>query len=92
MDKPASLIATASVKVAVDFDSLADSFQAIADAIRAAKNDEDDEPTGVDDTSDGQCDSHLNVRGEDFRCDFAPKHSGLAHSNSKVEAIWSATS
>ena len=45
MDKPASLIATATVKVAVDFDSLADSFQAIADAIRAAKPAEDNEAT-----------------------------------------------
>ena len=45
MDKPASLVTTASVKVAVDFDSLADSFQAIADAIRATKPADDDEVT-----------------------------------------------
>jgi len=42
MDKPENLIATASVKVAVDLDALAGSFQAIADAIRALKDDEDD--------------------------------------------------
>ena len=41
MKKPEH-IATATVKVAVDFDALADSFQAIADAIRAAKPAEDD--------------------------------------------------
>ena len=40
MKKPEH-IATATVKVAVDFDALADSFQAIADAIRAAKPAED---------------------------------------------------
>ena len=39
MKKPEH-VATASVKVAVDIDSLADSFQAIADAIRALKDDE----------------------------------------------------
>ena len=43
MTKPASLVTTASVKVTVDFDALADSFQAIADAIRAAKPAEDAE-------------------------------------------------
>ena len=45
MTKPASLVTTASVKVTVDFDALADSFQAIADAIRAAKPAEDNEAT-----------------------------------------------
>ena len=45
MDKPASLVTTASVKVTVDLDSLADSFQAIADAIRATKPAEDNEAT-----------------------------------------------
>ena len=38
MDKPASLIATASVKVTVDLDVLADSFQAIADAVRVVES------------------------------------------------------
>ena len=42
MKKPASLVTTASVKVAVDIDSLADSFQAIADAVRALKPAEDE--------------------------------------------------
>jgi len=45
MDKPENLIATAAVKATVDFDALADSFQAIADAIRATKPAEDDEAT-----------------------------------------------
>ena len=40
MKKPEH-IATATVKVAVDFDALADSFQAIADAVRAVKPAED---------------------------------------------------
>ena len=42
MDKPENLIATAAVKATVDFDALADSFQAIADAIRATKPADDD--------------------------------------------------
>ena len=45
MDKPASLVTTASVQVTVDLDSLADSFQAIADAIRATKPAEDEQST-----------------------------------------------
>ena len=45
MTKPASLVTTASVQVTVDFDALADSFQAIADAIRAVKPAEDNEAT-----------------------------------------------
>ena len=44
MKKPEH-IATATVKAAVDIDSLADSFQAIADAIRAVKPAEDNEAT-----------------------------------------------
>ena len=44
MKKPEH-IATATVKVTVDFDALADSFQAIADAIRAVKPADDDEET-----------------------------------------------
>ena len=44
MKKPEH-IATASVQVTVDLDSLADSFQAIADAIRATKPADDDEVT-----------------------------------------------
>ena len=44
MKKP-DHVATATVKVAVAVDSLADSFQAIADAIRATKPAEDAEAT-----------------------------------------------
>jgi len=42
MKKPEQA-ATASVRVTVDLDSLADSFQAIADAVRAVESDEDAE-------------------------------------------------
>ena len=44
MKKPEH-VATAAVKATVDFDALADSFQAIADAIRAVKPADDDEAT-----------------------------------------------
>ncbi|MDM8084727.1 hypothetical protein QUV83_08130 [Cellulomonas cellasea] len=43
----------------------------------------------ITDTSAGQCGSHLNVRGEDFRCDLATDHNGWAHSSQASEALWS---
>lgn len=47
-----------------------------------------DFPTGIRDTSAGQCGARLNVRGEDFRCDLAIDHNGWAHSSTTAQAIW----
>lgn len=44
---------------------------------------------GIHDTSQGRCNEHLNLKGEDFRCDLAIDHYGWAHSNKAAEAIWS---
>lgn len=43
---------------------------------------------GINDTSNGQCGSHLNVAGEDFRCDLAAEHDGWSHSNKAASALW----
>ena len=63
MKKPEH-VATASVKVAVDFDSLADSFQAIADAIRAVKPAEDAEESNTSNLVE-HARTELEMIGED---------------------------
>lgn len=43
---------------------------------------------GIYDITDGQCHAHVNISGEDFRCDMNVDHNGWAHSNATAQVIW----
>ena len=49
-------------------------------------------PQGIYDTSLGQCDAGLVVKGEYFRCDLAVDHDGWSHESKAAAAIWRAGS
>lgn len=46
---------------------------------------------GIYDTTNGQCDAALDIRGERFPCELSSEHQGWAHQSRSAEAIWGPT-